>query len=127
MRENSIGTMIILAMLAVFLSACTGQAAAALETDIRVAAGERLFTVYCSACHSTVPDAVVVGPSLAGIASRAETRIAGMDARSYIQQSIVDPQAYLVESYKNFMPPNFADTLENDEIEALIAYLFTLE
>jgi len=42
--------------------------------------GKNLFTAQgCSACHSLKPDEKIVGPSLAGVATRAGDRIKAAD------------------------------------------------
>lgn len=81
----------------------------------------------CKVCHSTSPGGDGVGPSLAGVADRAGTRVDGMTAEEYLRQSIVDPSAYAVEGYRgDQMLPIYADRLSPDEIQSLIDYLMTL-
>lgn len=105
-----------------------GQAAADQSTLTPVEKeGARLFSQYCSSCHATKPDTIVVGPSLAGVVERAEARVEGQDARTYLEASIRSPDAYVVEDFANLMPPTLGETLTDEEIDALIAYLFTLE
>lgn len=82
---------------------------------------------HCAACHTTSGDAVIVGPPLAGIADRAETRIAGMDGRAYIEQSILDPGAYINEGYNDLMPKTFGQILSPEEFNALVDFLVTLK
>lgn len=78
----------------------------------------------CVTCHSLDPDTVLVGPSLAGIGSRAATRIAGVGADEYLRQSIVDPDTFVVEGFTaGRMPTNWAEELSSAEIDALVAYL----
>ena len=87
--------------------------------------GESLFTVNgCSGCHSTGTDKVI-GPGLAGILQRAATRVEGMSAEAYIEQSIRDPGAFVVNDFSNVMPTRF-DSLPDSDIQDLIAYLSTL-
>ena len=81
----------------------------------------------CRLCHSLKPGEVKVGPSLAGIATRAATRAPGMTAEEYIRQSIVDPGAYIVPGFDNKMPPYIADNLSEQDLEDLIAFLMTLK
>ena len=81
----------------------------------------------CRVCHSLKPGEKKVGPSLAGIATRAATRIPGMSAEEYIRQSIVDPGAYVVEGYPNAMLPDMAEKLSDQDLEDLIAFLMTLK
>ncbi len=89
--------------------------------------GARLFTHHCSSCHATTGDTIVVGPSLAGVAARAGTRVEGQDPRTYLETSIRSPEAYMVEGFANLMPPTLGESLTDEEIDALIAFLLTLE
>jgi nitric oxide reductase subunit C len=90
-------------------------------------AGEQVFTRECARCHSTVEDAVIVGPSLAGIATRAGDRVPGQDAHAYLLASIMRPGDYLVEGYQNLMPQDLAKSLTGEEIDNVIAYLMALQ
>lgn len=116
---------------ALILAACgAGDAAPAVSPATQAAAqlkGAQVFARNCAACHATVPDTVIVGPSLAGIARTAATRVEGLDAQAYLRASITHPDAYLVEGFPNLMPPTFGQTLTPDELDNLIAYLLTLE
>jgi mono/diheme cytochrome c family protein len=89
--------------------------------------GQRLFTQSCAACHAQAGEGVIVGPSLAGIKSVAATRITGMDSNTYIEQSILQPDAFINEGFDNLMPGTFGATLTSEEIAALIAYLLVLK
>ena len=88
-----------------------------------VAAGMATFNANCTGCHNTSADRLV-GPGLAGIGTRAETRVDGLDADAYITQSIREPGAYVVDGYPNAMTPFTG--LSNEEVSNLIAYLKTL-
>jgi nitric oxide reductase subunit C len=81
----------------------------------------------------------MVGPSVAGVGARAEAMIAdpaytgsATDAESYIRESILDPNAFLVPGATfsaggiSFMPQNTEELLSAEEIEQLVAYLMTL-
>lgn len=82
----------------------------------------------CRLCHSLNPGERRVGPSLAGIATRAETRVPGMSAREYLYQSIVEPDAYVVPGYPaGVMPPNYRELLTEEDIQDLVAFLLTLK
>jgi hypothetical protein len=71
---------------------------------------------------------VVVGPSLAGVATRAKTRKPELDAAAYLHNSIEEPGAYVVEGFADgLMPIDFAEQLTPEEIDALVAYLLTLQ
>lgn len=118
-----------LILLSSFLGACNGAADSqgVLNGTEQVEAGERLFLGNCASCHSITPGQVVVGPSLAGIAERAGGRVAGMDARSYLEESIRHPNAFVVQGFEPLMPATFNTTLTGPQIEALVEYLMTLE
>lgn len=82
----------------------------------------------CITCHSLEPDVVIVGPSQAGLATRAQSRVAGMSAADYIHQSIVEPNAYIVEGFaEGLMYQFYATDLTEDQINDLVAYTLTLE
>ena len=98
-------------------------------------AGRKIFAATsigssagCQICHSTRPGVVLVGPSLYGIADLAAGRVAGLEPEEYLRQSIVDPDAYVVEGFPSGqMLPDFAERLNEAEIDNLVAYLLTLE
>ena len=90
--------------------------------------GRSVFDSYCSRCHAASGDAVVVGPSLAGIATRGGKRIEGMNAQAYIRDSILNPNAYMVEGFpEGLMPLNLKDEMSPEELDAVVAYLLTLK
>ena len=99
--------------------------------------GERLFSQAtigannapgCITCHSLEPDVVIVGPSQAGLATRAETRVPGMSAADYIRQSIVEPNANIVEGFaEGLMYQFYATDLTEEQINDLVAYTLTLK
>lgn len=115
------------------LAACGGPPDTSLPTEPVVQlspqeeAGKRLFSQYCGACHSIVGNANIVGPAMAGIATRAETRIEGMSAHDYLIESILDPGAYLVPGFDNLMPSTWGTTLTGEEMDAIIAFMLTLK
>jgi len=86
--------------------------------------GQTLFTQSgCSACHRT-DSATLVGPGLGGLGARAGSRVAGLSAEAYIEQSIRTPDKFIVPTFANIMPPTFKD-LPAAEVADLIAYLKT--
>jgi cytochrome c2 len=114
----------------------------AVGTDLNVelppgdaANGELLFTGQvngkypCSACHSLQAGQTLVGPSLAGTATTAAAREDGLSAEQYLHESIVLPNAYIVEGFANpsIMPANFGEQMTKQELADLIAYLMTLK
>ena len=80
--------------------------------------------VPCNSCH-TLDGTELVGPSLQGIADRAGTRVEGLNAEEYLRQSITEPNAHVVEGYaEGTMPNTYADTLSEEDVNNVIAYLF---
>ena len=51
----------------------------------------------------------------------------GFEAREYLFRSITQPGEFLVEGFSDLMPSNLGDKLDEEELEAVIAYLMTLE
>jgi len=71
---------------------------------------------------------VLVGPSLAGVATRAQTRVPGLSAEAYLRQSILDPNAYVVEGFaEGQMLTNLGEILTPGQVDDLVAYLLALE
>lgn len=125
-------------------ASATGEAAPAASpaSNDPIALGQALFHTTppgCSACHSTAAGVNLVGPSLAGIAERAEQRVTdpkyhghAKDAASYIRESIVDPNAFVLEgpTYssggRSLMPTGFDVSLKSQQLDEIVAYLMTL-
>lgn len=90
--------------------------------------GEQVFNGdgNCSACHATSSEMRLVGPSLLGIGSRAASNKPGLAAETYLWESIVRPDAYVVDGYPaSVMPAGFGQWLSDQQIADLIAYLLT--
>ncbi len=98
-------------------------------------AGESLYfettlgvNTGCRVCHSLDPGVVIIGPSFDGVATAAIGRVPGLTAEEYIRQSIVDPDAFVVGGFEpGVMLPNFEDTLTEEQIDNLVAFLLTFE
>ena len=121
---------LIAGMVMIVLAGCAGNPASARTPELSELEqkGKSVFKSYCSACHATSPDEIIVGPSMAGIASRAEERMPGTGGREYIELSIREPGKFTVEGFpENIMPADLADQISAEEMEALIAYLLTLK
>lgn len=98
--------------------------------DDPAARGRVLFSrtpANCATCHSLEPDVVIVGPSLAGVATRAASRVEGMSAEAYLRNSILNPGDFIVPGFPNVMAQNLRDVLASNEIDDLVAFLMTLE
>ncbi len=111
------------------ISACSAGASVppTPTPDPLVVQGQQVFNARCATCHALVPDTIIIGPSLAGVATRAETRVKGLTADEYIQLSILRPGDYVVEGFSNVMITNFAKELTNEDMNALVAFLLTLK
>ncbi|HKY79396.1 MAG TPA: c-type cytochrome [Anaerolineales bacterium] len=83
----------------------------------------------CTACHTISGISTgIIGPVLDGLATRAATRVSSLTAEEYIRQSVLEPGAYLVESFADgVMPSNFGQVLTEEQISDLVAFLLTLE
>lgn len=94
------------------------------------AVGQDLFqsrVTGCSVCHSVRQGENLVGPSLYGVADRAGSTLEGIDAETYLWQSILLPDEYVVEGYPaGQMLPIYRDRLSPEELDAVIDYLLTL-
>ena len=98
-------------------------------------AGEKLYyetslgtNASCRICHSLEPGEDLVGPSFFGIATRAAERVPGLSAEEYLRQSIIEPDAYVVDGFPSgLMVPNFKETLTDAQIDDLVAFLMTLK
>jgi len=113
---------------ALILAACSTSAIQPTPTfDPVQKQGQTVFNLRCAQCHATVPDTIVIGPSLAGIATRAATRMDGYDAEAYIEHSILFPRDYIVDGFTDTMPTNFGKELTSEELTGVIAYLMTLK
>ena len=119
----------LLTLIALSLAACS--AAVKVEPtptpNALVIQGQKVFNARCATCHALVPDTIIIGPSLSGIATRAETRVPGMSADEYILLSILRPGDYVVEGFNDVMITNFAKELTNEDMNALVAFLMTLK
>lgn len=88
--------------------------------------GEALIAAMgCVGCHSLEQDTVILGPSFYGVADRAATRIEGYDAHHYLHESIVQPNAYLVEGFPGVMVADFGDRIDAQQLADIIAFLLT--
>lgn len=91
--------------------------------------GQRSFQMRgCTQCHST-DGSKLVGPSFAGFFTR-EHKLRGggtvAPSEEYIRESLLDPQAKVVEGFEPVMP-SFNGRLHELEIKGLAAYLASLK
>jgi nitric oxide reductase subunit C len=112
---------------AITLAACSGAGGSGPTLTPVEQQGQAVYTLRCAQCHALTPDIVVIGPSLAGIATRAAARVPGYDTQTYLESTILMPEDYLVDGFANTMPTNFGKELTSEEFAALVAYLMTLK
>lgn len=113
-------------LLLLALAAGCGRSPAA---DDPAAAGEALFRRWCTGCHTVEPGgAATVGPNLAGVATRAAANPDGLDAAAWLRRETIQPNAVIAPGYNaGLMPTNYEQSLDPAEIDALVAYMLTLE
>lgn len=93
--------------------------------------GARLFARKgCASCHST-DGSVLVGPSLKGIWAAERkfsdgSKISSVDAE-YIRESLIKPQAKIVDGFTGARMNSFAGQLSEKDIDHLVEYLKTLK
>src|SRR5690606_32173637 len=91
--------------------------------------GERLFTnKACFTCHST-DGAAGVGPTLKGVFGHEVDLADGSKVvadENYIRESILQPNAKVVQGFAPVMPP-YQGQLTEREINGLIEYIKSLE
>ena len=124
MKKNFSLLFVLLLALTVVLAACGGGGGE--TSDSAAKAGEELFAqsvigtqAGCITCHSLEAGVVIVGPSLDGIGSRSE---------DYLRESMLDPDANLVEGFPaGTMPQVWGDELTSEEVDQLVAYMLTLK
>ncbi len=88
-----------------------------------------LYQNFCAACHS-LDGSKRVGPSFHQLAGSkfnvldpesGEKRAITADA-AYLRQSIIEPDALIVDGYQNIMPP-FGGLLSESQIKGLVKYI----
>jgi len=122
--------------------AVPGSAAGPADKD-PIALGEIVFRTAspaCNACHSLSPGVNMAGPSLAGVATRAQQTLGSgkyagkaKDVDGYLRESITAPSAHIVAGgmYStdgvSFMPSTFGKDLTPEQVTQLVAYLTTFK
>ncbi len=138
--------LVVLTVVVLFVAACGGgqPAPAASGAVGNASSGDALFHKAvlgksngpgCATCHSTEAGKVLVGPSLAGIATDAagafkepEYKGTAKSASEWLREMLVDPNGELVEGFgPSVMPQNYKTELTDQQINDLVAYLLTLK
>ena len=138
MRKTVLFTLVILTLSAMALTACGGGAADG-PVVADAANGEALYNRAtlgkksaegCVACHNfdASEGDEADAPYTAGTATKAESRVPGLSAEEYILESIVNPDAYVVEGFNaGDMYQTWAEDLSEQELADIVAYLVTLK
>lgn len=121
-------------VIVLLLSGCAASPSLSASQAGDAERGARLFAQGwdeappCTQCHRVISGQVgfTIGPDLAGVTERAETRIPGISAQEYLRQSIIEPHRFVVSGYRNIMYPDYGAHLMERDILDLIAYLLTL-
>src|SRR5690606_22121840 len=108
--------------------AAPGEAPA--EEEAAARDPQTIFTqLACAGCHIlTEPqtDTIrgAIGPNMGNLHENAPNRVPGQDAETYVRNSILDPNAFVVPGYQaGTMPPGLADRMTPEEFDALVAWL----
>ncbi|MCB9137647.1 MAG: c-type cytochrome [Caldilineaceae bacterium] len=95
-------------------------------------APEELFTTMaCIGCHNLDQDQTpdnrgITAPNLGNLAEVAGDMVPGQDAATYVYNSIVAPNDYIVEGYlPGVMTQNFAEQMSEEEIQGMVDWLLS--
>ncbi len=84
----------------------------------------------CSTCHRVDSQERLIGPGLKGVSAWAAQNITNQTPEEYLHESIVNPNAYIVEGNppypENLMPQIYGELFTPEQINDLVAYLMTL-
>lgn len=86
--------------------------------------GQKVYTARCAMCHSLGTEKMV-GPGWKGVFGRTEKMADGSSVvvdENYIRESILSPQAKIVEGYPPAMP-TFAGQLSEQELMSIIEFV----
>ena len=99
------------------------------EGETLEAFGEKVYKTFaCNSCHNT-DSTVKVGPAFGGLFGKTETFSDGSTQvvdENYIKESIYTPNAKVVAGFTPQMP-TFAGQINDDQMNALIAYIKSLK
>jgi mono/diheme cytochrome c family protein len=88
--------------------------------------GRQIFIAAgCGSCHvlSKAGTGGAVGPSLDDLPQAAGEREPGRSPEEYVEQSLLDPDAYVVQGYQPGVMPSFEGRLDERQVRALVEYL----
>jgi mono/diheme cytochrome c family protein len=88
--------------------------------------GRQIFVAAgCGSCHELAKAGTngTTGPSLDDLASAAGQREPGASPEEYVEESLVDPDAFVVEGFQPGVMPSFEGRLSERQIQTLVDYL----
>jgi mono/diheme cytochrome c family protein len=88
--------------------------------------GRQIFVAAgCGSCHELAKAGTngTTGPSLNDLASAAGQREPGASPEEYVEESLVDPDAFVVEGFQPGVMPSFEGRLSERQIQTLVDYL----
>lgn len=92
--------------------------------------GARLYkSRNCNTCHS-IDGTRIQGPTFKGIWGRTERITGGTTVvvdENYVRESVMDPNAKVVEGYERGVMPTYKGLLKDREVNAIIEYMKTLK
>ena len=100
------------------------------EIFLNVPANAAPQPLWCYQCHWIQGVSTgLIGPDLTNIGTTAATRIPGMTAEQYIEESIKDPEAFIAEGVilatPGLMTNSSVRALTDEQVEALVTFLLT--
>jgi cytochrome c oxidase subunit 2 len=104
-------------------AAVSPEALAELGAELHVSQG-------CIACHNVSGDAGGVGPTWKGLFNSERQFTDGTSQvadEEYLRSSILNSNAAIVAGYAPVMPQNYADVLSDQQLDALVEYIKTLQ
>jgi mono/diheme cytochrome c family protein len=88
--------------------------------------GRQIFVAAgCGSCHELAKAGTngTTGPSLDDLASAAGQREPGTSPEEYVEESLVDPDAFVAEGFQQGVMPSFEGRLSERQIQTLVDYL----
>lgn len=94
-----------------------------------VAAGKAVFAAQgCATCHTFKPAGATgtIGPNLDTAPAESAKLDHNMNLAAFVEQSIVDPNAYVAKGYqKGLMPTTFKSSLSSSQLNDLVAFILS--
>lgn len=105
-----------------------GAAAASAPVSAAARGAQLAQDAGCTACHASGRERLV-GPGWGGLYGSEVELTDGSKVRvddAYLTESIVDPDAKIVQGFAPHVMPSYAGTLDADQVAAIVAYIQSL-